>query len=288
VTGFLATFAAGLGLIVGSFLNVVIHRLPRREPLGMTRSKCPRCGQLIAWFDNVPLLSWIVLRGRCRSCRAPISLRYPLVEALTGALFVLAFLRAVELDWQPLWLGSLVGSLMAAALVAASFIDWDHKILPDAITLRALPVICVIGAVGVPAINGATVFGVDLMQWGVKPGFASLVSGLAGMAAGVISVGAIRWVGTRLARREAMGLGDVKLMGACGLLLGPGAILLALLVALLVGSVLGILIWAVTRNREIPFGPFLAGGVLAVLFFEHPLLVLVLETYPGWARSLFG
>ena len=282
-----AVLAGCLGAIIGSFLNVVINRLPREEPIGMSRSKCPSCQTLIAWFDNVPVLSYLVLLGRCRSCKQPISFRYPLVEALTAAIFVLAFLRARALAWDPIWLGFATTASFCAALVAASFIDLAHQILPDTLTKRVLPLIALVGAVTVPDISGTTVFGFDLAASGLKIGLASLLVGVAGGLVGGVCVGAIRWAGSKLARREAMGLGDVKLMAACGILLGPGGVLLALLVALVVGSVLGVILWLITRARVIPFGPFLALGVLVVLFFGDETAYLLLERYPAWVRGIF-
>ena len=147
--------------------------------------------------------------------------------------------------------------------------------------------IALVGAIGVPAISGTDILGYDLAEAGVKIGLASLLVGLAGAVVGGVSLGVIRWAGSKLARREAMGLGDVKLMASTGLLLGPEGVLLALLLALVVGSVLGIVIWLVTRNRAIPFGPFLAAGSIAILFFHEEAARLILETYPTWLRSLF-
>lgn len=282
-----AVLAGCLGAIIGSFLNVVIHRLPREEPIGMSRSKCPSCQTLIAWYDNVPVLSYLVLIGRCRSCKQPISIRYPMVEAITAALFVLAFVRAFALAWDPVWLGFAVAASFCATLVAASFIDLSHQILPDKLTKRVLPLIALVGSVGVPSISGTTVFGFDLATGGLKIGLASLLVGVVGGLVGGICVWCIRWAGSKLARREAMGLGDVKLMAACGILLGPGGVLLALLVALVVGSVLGVILWLITRARVIPFGPFLALGVMVVLFFGDETAYLLLERYPAWVRGLF-
>jgi len=276
--------AGMLGAIVGSFLNVVIHRLPQDEPLGLfrrTRSACPACGAGIAWYDNLPLLSFFVLRGRCRACRGRISLRYPLVEAVTAALFVLCAERTFALPWSPRVLGFLVAAAFTAVLVAASAIDFQLKILPDKLTLRAGPLICLVGALGVPGFHGTDFFGVPLAE-SVKPSLASLVVGVAGaiVAGGIIA--AIRSLGTLIVRREAMGLGDVKFMAMCGLLLGPWPAVLAIMVAVVGGAVLGGAIWAVTRNREIPFGPFLAMGALAVLFYGDAIHHLIFVTYPAW------
>jgi leader peptidase (prepilin peptidase)/N-methyltransferase len=300
VTVVLIVLAAAFGSLIGSFLNVVIHRLPLDQPLGLlrrTRSKCPNCDATIRWYDNIPLLSYLALAGRCRACRWRIPLRYPVVEAVTAALFALAALRAQQLPWHPRWLGFGVAAAFGAVCIAASAIDFQHKILPDKLTLRVGPVICLIGAVFVPGRAGdvdgfhrTALFGAELARMkpgeaGVNPGLASLVVGLAGVVVGAGVIYAIRWIGSLLVRREAMGLGDVKFMGMCGLLLGPEAALLAIGVAMVGGAVLGVLIWIVTRNREIPFGPFLALGALAVLLYGAQIDTFVFETYPGWVTG---
>lgn len=286
MTAVLIVLAAVFGSLIGSFLNVVIYRLPRDQPLGLlrrTRSKCPNCDATIRWHDNIPLLSYLALAGRCRACRWRIPLRYPIVEAVTAAVFALAALRALQLPWHPRWLGFLVAAAFGAVCIAASAIDFQHKILPDKLTLRVGPVIGLIGAVFVPGFHGTAVFGAELA--GMKPGLASLVVGLVGGAVGAGVIYAIRAIGSLIVRREAMGLGDVKFMGMCGLLLGPGSALLAIGVAMVGGAVLGVGIWIVTRNREIPFGPFLALGALAVLLYGAQIDTFVFETYPGWVTG---
>jgi len=284
VTGVLAAFAGVLGALVGSFLNVVIHRLPRGERFGMSRSHCPKCGALIRWFDNVPILSFLWLLGRCRSCRARISVRYPIVEIATATLFSLSFLRAVDLEWEPVLLGFATAAGFAAVVVAAAFIDLQHKILPDRLTLRAGPVFGLIASVGVPGIHGLSFFGVDLSGT-MKPGLGSLVVGLLGAVAGGGVILLLRQVGTWIARREAMGLGDVKFMAMCGLLLGPGPVLMAIWAAILLAAVIGVAIWAITRSREIPFGPFLGLGALATLYAGDAIETLLLRDLPALLRG---
>jgi leader peptidase (prepilin peptidase)/N-methyltransferase len=124
--------AAGLGLVIGSFLNVVILRLPLGQSVSTPRSRCPKCKELIHWYDNVPVLSWLLLGGRCRRCKNKISARYPLIEALTGAVSVLLYLKlGLTVDWG-------VFFIFSAALIALAFIDLDHRILPDVITLNGI------------------------------------------------------------------------------------------------------------------------------------------------------
>ena len=284
MTPALAVFAGLFGALVGSFLNVVIHRLPQGEPIGWSRSKCPSCGSMIRWHDNIPIVSYLVLLGRCRECRWRIPLRYPLVEALTAAIFALAVARVVALGWAPAVLAWFVCAAFAAVLIAASGIDFLHKILPDKLTLVVGPIVALVGAVGVPGIHGTAIFGHELTPE-IKPGLASLIVGLVGAAVGGGIILTIRQLGTWLLKREAMGLGDVKFMAMCGLLLGPGAVMLAIGCAMVGGAFIGVAIWAVTRNREIPFGPFLAAGALAVLLYGGPIDHFVFEVYPRWVQG---
>jgi len=265
VSAAIAVFFGGLGAIVGSFLNVVIHRLPRAEPMRlMGRSQCPSCGQVIAWHDNVPLLSYLLLLGRCRRCRWPIPLRYPTVEALGAGLFALAFLRAEALGWSPVLPAAGLASAFLATLVAASFIDLHHRILPDLLTLKFGLSIALVASVTVPALHGTSLFGTSLSSVG-KPGLASLLVGACGAAVGGATILLLRGAGSRLLRREAMGLGDAKLMVACGMMVGPDGALLSIAFASVLGSLVGGARWLATGSRVVPFGPFLAAGSATVL-----------------------
>ncbi len=271
---------ATFGAFIGSFLNVVIWRMPRGEKFVGGRSHCPHCGEMIVWHDNIPILSYLVLRARCRHCSERISMRYPLIEALTAGVFALSWWRVHEQGQDPVVVAAVIYSAFGAVLVAASAIDFEHKILPDKLTLRTLPVIAVAGSLLVPTIHGTELFGHDLAAGGaMKPALASLLVGLVGGLIGAGVVWLIRLLGTLALKREAMGLGDVKLWGACGLLLGPGGAMLGLGVAVLAGGVLGVAIWVATRNREIPFGPFLAIGALAVLWYREPIREFVRTVY---------
>jgi leader peptidase (prepilin peptidase)/N-methyltransferase len=287
VTAMLVAMAGAFGLIIGSFLNVVVHRIPRDEPLGLfrrTRSYCPSCKAGIRWFDNIPVFSYLFLLGKCRACGWRIPVRYPLVEASCAALFVLAALRTDALGWTPAWLAFVVTAAFSAICLAATAIDFEHKILPDELTLRAGPLVGLVGVFFVQDLHGTALFGQALVPT-LKPALASLVVGIAGAAMGGGIIALIRWLGTLIVRREAMGLGDVKFMAMCGLMLGPWEAALAIMVAMVGGSVLGLLIWAITRNREIPFGPFLAMGALAVLFYGREIEHLILVSYPAYVRG---
>ena len=230
--------AVGIGgLIIGSFLNVVIWRLPRGESLIRPQSTCPSCGARIKPYDNIPVVSWLLLRGRCRNCGASISPRYPIVEALTGAVFVgVALTRGVEDDlavWLPL----------AAVLIAVAGIDLDHRIIPNKIVVPA----------AVWGIAATALFRPDNLD-------DCLIAGAAAFLALFLAA---------LAYPAGMGMGDVKLAGVMGLYLGSW-IAPAMLVAFLVGSVVGIVIVARegrdARKKGVPFGPFLAlGGIVGIL-----------------------
>lgn len=252
------TVALGIvfGLLVGSFCNVCIHRLPKDESVITPRSRCPACRAPIRALDNVPLLSFLWLRGRCRTCGAAISWRYPLVEALTGGLFgaaVLAFgptLRAVG------------AAVLLAALVIVTFIDLDHQVIPDEVTLVGLP----IG------------LGASLLA-GTPPALEALLAALGG--AGGLYLLAV--YGEVAFQREALGGGDVKLAAMLGAFLGGRGLLLAFFLACLSGGLVGGMLLATGRAGRgtlLPFGPFLAFGAGASLFFGDALWVW----YWGWLR----
>jgi leader peptidase (prepilin peptidase) / N-methyltransferase len=235
---FAAAFAGVLGATVGSFLNVVAYRLPRRESLVHPGSRCPGCGTAIKIYDNVPVLGWLLLRGRCRSCKSGISPRYPVIEALTAALAVTVVLTkhsGAEIA---------LGLALIAVLVPVALIDLEHRIIPNKITLPAA-----VAAVGI---------GVALDLHGVPE---QLIAGVG--AGGFLLFFA-------LAYPRGMGMGDVKLAAVLGLFLGR-SVAVAILVAVLVGTLAGALVMArvgVEKGRKtaVPFGPFLAlGGVIGLL-----------------------
>ena len=250
-TGLGAAIAALFGALLGSFLNVVIHRLPRGESLARPASRCPHCEAPIKPWDNIPILSWLLLRGRCRNCGARISPRYPLVEALTAVLFALVVLR-LGAD-EDVWLGL----AFVLVLVPVTFIDLDLRLIPNKITLPGAVVALVLVAV----------FDTDDLLEHV----------IAGVAAFMFLFLAA------LAYPAGMGMGDVKLAGVMGLFLGR-AVGPAMLIALLAGSLLGMAIMAKKgraegRKTAIPFGPFLALGGLAGLFAGDEIVDWYLDTF---------
>ncbi len=246
--GFFVVYAALVGLIVGSYLNVVIHRLPHQQSTVLPRSRCPACGAPIRARDNLPVVSFVLLRGRCRDCHAPISLRYPLIELLTATLFAGCVLR---FGVTPSAAGA---ALFCAALVALAAIDVEHFLLPDRITLPGL-------AVGLAA--------QPLLAWGSPTG--ALQGALFG--GGILLVMAGLW---ELARGiEGMGLGDVKMLAMIGAFLGVHGVVVTLLCASLAGSVVGLTLLArgaIELQGKLPFGLFLALGGAVAVFAGEPLV----------------
>jgi leader peptidase (prepilin peptidase) / N-methyltransferase len=246
-----AALAAVFGALIGSFLNVVIWRLPRGESLAKPPSHCPGCGEPIKPYDNIPIVSWLVLRGRCRNCGTRISARYPLVEALTAALCAGVVIRfGADRD---VWLGL----AFVLLLVPITFIDLDHRIIPNKLTL--------LGAIVAPALVIAFESD-DLAE--------HLIAGAA--AGGFFLLAA-------LAYPAGMGMGDVKLAAVMGLFLGR-TVGPALLLALLAGSVVGAIIIARVgraqgRKTAVPFGPFLAFGGVAGLFAGDEIVDWYLDTF---------
>jgi leader peptidase (prepilin peptidase) / N-methyltransferase len=291
-----------LGLAIGSFLNVVVHRLPlmlerqwwgdvaaqladrtsyRRVfaadapaalvqgaallekglealpkfDLARPASRCPSCGHGIRWFENIPVFSWLMLRGRCSACGTRIAARYPFVELLTGALFAAV---AWRFGPQPV---ALLWCAVVAVLVALTFIDWDTTVLPDALTLPLLW-----------AGLAAAALGVGL----------PLATAVWGAVAGYLSLWSVYWLFKLTTGKEGMGFGDFKLLAALGAWLGWQAILPIVLFASVLGAVVGIgmkFSGALREGRYVPFGPFLAGGGVAVMLLGLPR---VLE-FIGWA-----
>lgn len=243
----IVALAAALGLCIGSFLNVCIYRLPRGESVVSPGSRCGACGVPIRWFDNLPVLSYLILGGKCRACGAPYSARYLIVELLTAAIFAL---NAYVFGPEPLLAVRLV---LGAMLIALFFIDLEHQLLVDAITLPGI----VIGV-------AASAF--------VGPG---LVSSLAGAALGAAILLAIRWVWKRATGVDGMGLGDVKMLAMIGAFLGWEQVWLVLFVASLTGAVVGVTIAAMGRGSmktRLPFGTFLAVAALVASCWGEPVI----------------
>ncbi len=256
-----AVVSALFGLVFGSFANVVIWRMPREESVVTPPSKCPACGHTIAWYDNVPLLSWAWLRGRCRDCSAPISGRYPLVEGLSGALWLAAALR-FGASWSALFAIALF-----YVLLVLSFIDIDTGRLPN----RLVAILAGTGAAGA-ALGQVTGIRLVPLVGMARDGLltSAALTALIGAALGAGVSGAVAAAYGAARGRAGLGPGDVKLLGAMGLFLGP-YVLMALVIGSLAGAVTGIVQVRRTggdvASFKMPFGPFLAGGgVVAALF----------------------
>jgi leader peptidase (prepilin peptidase)/N-methyltransferase len=238
------------GLVAGSFLNVVIHRFPRGESVVFPGSHCPACGAPIRVIDNVPVLSWVLLRGRCRDCRVRISPRYPLVELVNAALWLAVFLRA------PGWPDFASGAFLCSACIALLAIDAEFRILPDRITLTGI------------AVGLALSF---LSQW------RSPASAFGGAALGAGALWLLAFVWEKVRKVEAMGLGDVKMLGMIGALLGISGMVLSVLLASVAGSLVGLALVAARRGSlqtALPFGVFLALGAIASLFWGPEIVAL--------------
>ena len=280
-----------LGLAVGSFLNVVIYRLPvmlerswreqcaqssgeaaartvpaasapQRFNLVVPRSACPACGAPIAAWHNIPLISWVLLRGRCASCGKSISVRYPLVEALSGALCAAVAIK-FGFGWQ-----ALAALTLTWFLIALTFIDIDHQLLPDSLTLPLLWLGLLLSLAG--------------PQPGSLPPPVDLRSSLIGAMAGYVSLWSVYHLFRLLTGKEGMGYGDFKLFAALGAWLGWQMLLPIILMAAAVGSVVGIALIALRgRNRSTPiaFGPFLAAAGWLMLMFGQPLLAAYLGLF---------
>lgn len=258
-----------VGLAVGSFLNVCIHRLPQGESIVRPRSRCPACKTAIAPYDNIPLLSFVLLKGRCRHCGAPISPLYPTVELLTGLVFVLVYLR---FGLSPL---GLKAAFLSAALVALIFTDFRHRLLPDAITFPGMAVGAVF-SLWIPIGDGIAAW-----LWRQLGGI-RLPGGLFSLGDGVIAallgggiLFALGEIWYRVRKVEGMGLGDVKMMVMVGLFLGSKLTILTLLLGSLAGSLIGGGYMLLTRkgsNYELPLGSFLGLAALVALFWGPSLV----------------
>ncbi len=244
MTAFVLVMAGAVGAVVGSFLNVVIWRLPLGESVVSPRSRCPGCLAPIAAYDNLPILSWLLLRGRCRGCGMGISARYPFVEALTAALFVAAAWRWI--DHLPT--AGLV-ALVLAAFVAITFIDWDHKIIPDRITKPGI----FLGIVLAPVSVGEGLLHPAHWIAGQLSALGAVAHAAAGAVVGAAVILGIRILGTLVFKKEAMGLGDVKLLAFIGAFTGPLQVLYALVLASVAGAVIGGLRWWIGRNQPLRF-----------------------------------
>ena len=274
--------AGVFGAIIGSFLNVVIHRVPIEESIVFPNSRCPSCGAALAFYDNIPVLSYLALRAKCRHCKEHISFRYPAVELLTGALFV-------AVAWHDGLSTALPFDLVfVSALLTLVFIDAEHMILPNVITYPGI-IFALVARVAIPLLTGTPHFDdVPSLAQGALADMPIWVTSLAGAFIGALlgggSLWLMGWTWEKLRGIEAMGLGDVKMMFMVGAYLGWRLTILTIFVGVLTGSIIGILLMARQGQRNmqmlLPFGVFLGLGAIAALLFGSPLV----EWYAGQFR----
>lgn len=250
---FMLVLVGLFGLCIGSFLNVVIYRLPRDKSVVKPRSFCPECSHLIAWFDNIPLLSFLLLRGRCRHCRSEIPSRYFFVELLTAALALATFATTGEL--APFLVYFL---FFVAPMVAVVFIDLEHRIIPDEISLGLIPA------------------GLAIRFWSAPSGFGwnACLEGVIGLLVGGGFFWLVAFLFEKIKKREGLGGGDIKLMAAFGALFGWMGVLFIMLAGSVAGSIVGVVVVLVKKDRhyQIPFGPFLVLGATLYFFFGPPMI----------------
>ena len=248
--------AVWFGASLGSFANVLIHRLPNEQSVVRPRSRCPKCAKTIAWHDNIPVVSWLLLRGRCRGCKTRISLRYPLVEAAVAAMAWLLWRRWGEVS--PAW--ALLCAVAACALTAVTLIDWDTFLIPDELSLCLV----VVGVLFAP-LN--PLFGSEPFWW-------SWLYSLRGAAFGFALCYGVAVLGEKAFGKEAMGGGDIKLLAGVGAWSGMLGSFDCLMLGSVFGSLYGVWLMATGRLKRqdpIPFGPFLSAGALFNLFYVLPL-----------------
>ena len=267
----LGAFSFGLGACIASFLNVVIWRVPRGESIVSPPSHCPKCNAAIKWYQNIPILSWLALRGKCANCKAPISPRYIIVEAVGGMLFLGVFWlnftvyapyldQMIRIGYFPysLAFAILVEWIWVSLMIVGSMIDFDHRLLPDFVT---------VGGMILGVLASVLSFVLPQFSWFNHP-----LASLFGLAFGFGLLWLIRFLGSKAFKREAMGMGDVFLMGAVGALFGPMAVLFVLIFSSLFGSVIGVSLIALSKTKfgkfvEIPYGPYICLATLLWMFY---------------------
>lgn len=271
----IAIFVFCFGLIIGSFLNVCILRIPERKSIVLPASACPKCGAAIRPYDNIPVVSYLLLGGKCRSCKTKISAMYPLVELLAALLFFACY-RAFGLTPEALkW------AVFSALMIVLVFTDFRERILPDAVNYTGFALGLLLSLFTQPADGTARWIAGRLFEFPPPLPVLSLLDALLGAAVGSGLLWLVSEAYFRLRRREGMGLGDVKMMLLAGAFLGAKRTLLTIMAGSLLGSILGLAFILVRRkdsNYELPFGTFLGMASLLVMFFGTPVV--------DWYQSL--
>jgi len=252
-----------LGAMIGSFLNVCIWRMPREESIVRPGSHCPGCNHPIAWYDNIPFISFMLLAGKCRHCKTKISIRYFLIELLTAALFVL-FLYYFGLSPK-----FFIYIALVSALVAATFIDFEHQIIPDEISLGGL-IVGLLISIAYPYLHESPPVFVSWPLW--RQVCYSTGQSLFGIIAGGGSIYLIGLAGNMVFKKESMGGGDIKLMAMIGAIIGWKLVLLTFFIAPIFGSIVGIIIKIKTKAEIIPYGPYLSlAAIISIIWGKHIL-----------------
>lgn len=272
--GIFAAYSFFIGAFIASFLNVVIWRVPRGESIVMPPSHCPKCNARIRWWQNIPIISWLALRGKCANCHAPISPRYILIETLGGLLFLASFIHLMTPPVSAYHcIEMFVWWIWISLMIIGTFIDFDLQLLPDFVTIGGM----VLGFVAAAA--RLAVFAVSPQPQ--SPGWldysAGFIRSALGLAAGFGIMWLIRALGTKAFKREAMGMGDVLLMGAIGALFGPVAVVFCLMSSSLLGSIVGLGMMLLSKAKlgkfvAIPYGPYICMGCLVWMFWGEAIV----------------
>lgn len=283
--------AGAFGAVFGSFANVAIFRLPR-ENLTVNKPRysfCPKCKKTIAWYDNIPILSFLLLLGKCRHCKSRISPRYLLVEALCALLFGMS---AYKFGLADQWVVFAISCAFCLSMVIITFIDIDHRIIPDVIDKPGmlLAPLLSFAAPGLHLKSLTQLLGWLGWNWQVSEAFSwpdrglAVVSSILGIAVGAGLTYTVGVVGKAVFRKEAMGFGDVKLMGMIGGILGWQAVIMTFFLGSVIGAIIGISLMVFMRRKDphIPFGPFLAAGAVLLLLYQEHIRYFVFELYPKW------
>ncbi len=263
-----------VGLLIGSFLNVCIARIPHSESIVTPPSQCPRCGKPIKFYDNIPVISYLLLRGKCRSCGLPISWRYPLVELLNALVYGWIYWE-FGLNGEAILIMALCSSL-----IVITFIDLDHQIIPDAITLPGMVLGLVVAPFFMPALAGPLPFSLDRFMPQDWPHLERVINSFIGLVCGAAPLLVLGWIWEKLRHVEAMGGGDIKLMGMFGSFLGWKSALLIIMLGAIAGSVVGVALILLRKHKAdhvIPFGPFLAAGGVATMLYESDIVSWYLD-----------
>lgn len=256
------------GLPVGSFLNVCIYRLPRGESMVNPPSHCPNCNKKIKWYDNIPLISYILLRGKCRNCKTTISPRYFLVELITGLMFLFLIMKF------GLSLNFFIFVIFTCILIIVTFIDFEHYLIPDVLVLPGI----VFGL----AVSTKNILLADLspLFFNVSYSLSALINSLTGACLGFVSLLIVAVLGKALFKKEAMGGGDLKLLAMIGAFLGWKNVFLTIFISSLVGSIIGItliLLKKKGRKEYIPYGPYIALASIIILFWGDIIIAKFLH-----------